>query len=109
MFSASVTGTSISSPAVPALRDDQTRLPFEFARYELRTLEQAKRLLPADTELSPDRVGVASSFFEVTGRLRLEERVLEQRSIIERRGLEMRVIARYRASQLLDQPAGGRS
>jgi general secretion pathway protein K len=87
---------------------DAERIVQERSRTRLRTLEQAKRLLPPDTDLSPDRVGVASSFFEVTGRLRLEERLLEQRSIIERRGLEMRVIARYRASQLLDQPLGGR-
>jgi general secretion pathway protein K len=29
---------------------------------------------------------VASSFFEVAGRLRLEERVLEERSLLQRRG-----------------------
>ncbi len=88
---------------------DAERIVQERTRKPLRTLEDAKRLLPDDAVPSPERAGVASSFFEVTGRLRLEERQLEQRSIIERRGLDMRVIARQRVSQLLDQPAQGRS
>jgi general secretion pathway protein K len=88
---------------------DAERIVQERTRTPLRTLEDARRLLPPDTPLAPERLGVASSFFEVTGRLRLEERQLEQRSIIERRGLDMRVVARQRVSQLLDQPAQGRS
>ena len=35
---------------------------------------------PADL----DRVGVDSSFFEVRGRLRLDDRVLEERSLVQR-------------------------
>lgn len=88
---------------------DAERIVQERTRTPLRTLEDARRLLPPDTPLAPERLGVASGFFEVTGRLRLEERQLVQRSIIERRGLDMRVIARQRVSQLLDQPAQGRS
>lgn len=49
------------------------------------------------------RAAVASSFFVVTGRLRLDERQLEQRSLIERRNLVMAVLARERVSQLLDR------
>lgn len=40
------------------------------------------------------RIAVKSTYFEVRGRLRLEDRVLEQRSLIQRQGLEVRVIRR---------------
>jgi general secretion pathway protein K len=43
---------------------------------------------------------VNSSFFEVRGRLRLADRVLEQVSLIERRGLTMVVLRRERVSSL---------
>jgi len=36
--------------------------------------------------LDEARVTVRSVFFEVNGRLRLEDRVLEERSLVERRG-----------------------
>lgn len=49
------------------------------------------------------RASVTSSFFIVTGRLRLEERQLEQRSLIERQNLNMVVLARERINQLLDR------
>lgn len=39
-------------------------------------------------------LGVVSNFFEVRGRLRLGDRVLEQRSLVERRGLEVIVLQR---------------
>ena len=45
----------------------------------------------------------ASSFFIVTGRLRLDERQLEQRSLVERQGQNMVVLARERINQLLDR------
>lgn len=49
------------------------------------------------------RASVASSYFIVTGRLRLEERQLEQRSLIRRSNLKMEVLARERINQLLDR------
>ncbi len=39
-------------------------------------------------------VGVVSNFFEVRGRLRLGDRTLEQRSLVERRGLEVVLLQR---------------
>ncbi len=39
-------------------------------------------------------VGVVSNFFEVRGRLRLGDRTLEQRSLLERRGLEVVLLQR---------------
>jgi general secretion pathway protein K len=45
-----------------------------------------------------DRVTVGSSFFEVRGRLRLGDVVLEQRSLVQRRGLIVVVLQRERVA-----------
>jgi general secretion pathway protein K len=45
-----------------------------------------------------ERVSVGSSFFEVRGRLRLGDVVLEQRSLVQRRGLNVVVLQRERVS-----------
>jgi len=68
----------------------------------LQNVADAAPYLPANTEIAAGRASVDSSFFIVTGRLRLEERQLEQRSLIERQGLSMVVVARERINQLLD-------
>ncbi|NCT83749.1 MAG: type II secretion system minor pseudopilin GspK [Comamonadaceae bacterium] len=62
----------------------------------------AAAYLPAAalTQATDARASVASSFFVVTGRLRLDERQLEQRSLIERQELNMVVLARERINQL---------
>jgi len=62
----------------------------------------AAPLLPADTPIAADRASVNSSYFLVTGRLRLDERQLEQRSLVERQGRNTTVLARERISQLVD-------
>jgi general secretion pathway protein K len=69
----------------------------------LQTIADAAAYLPADTKVEAGRASVDSSFFVVTGRLRLDERQLEQRSLIERQGLAMVVLARERINQLLDR------
>jgi general secretion pathway protein K len=65
----------------------------------------AAAYLPANAlaQATAARAAVTSSFFIVTGRLRLEERQLEQRSLIERQNLNMVVLARERINQLLDR------
>ena len=57
------------------------RKPFE-------GLDDVKAQLPPTLVLDPARVSVSSSFFLVEGRLRLEDRVLEERSLLERRGAD---------------------
>lgn len=69
----------------------------------LQNVSEAAAFLPADTKIDAGRASVDSSFFVVTGRLRLDERQLEQRSLIERQGLNMVVLARERINQLLDK------
>ncbi|WP_457322909.1 type II secretion system minor pseudopilin GspK [Roseateles sp. P5_E11] len=69
----------------------------------LQNVDDAKNFLPAAVDLSGNRASVDSSYFIVTGRLRLDERQLEQRSLIFRNNLSMDVLARERINQLLDQ------
>jgi len=57
----------------------------------------AQALLAAPLDKTPlPNVTVLSVFFEVRGRLRLTDRVLEESSLIERRGLDMVTIWRQR-------------
>lgn len=66
------------------------RMPFE-------SLADVRRQLGPATLLSEQRVGTASRYFEVRGRLRLEQRVVEQTALVERRQLEVLTIASSRA------------
>jgi general secretion pathway protein K len=68
------------------------------SRTPFKSVDDARKLLGENATLDARRVGVASSYFEVTGRLRLFDRVLEERSIVERRGLDMVPIQRERLS-----------
>jgi general secretion pathway protein K len=84
---------------------DAQRLVTERDRSHFRTLGDARKLLPAvnDAAFSPDLVGVASSFFESRGRLRLGQMVVEERSVLQRYGLEVRSVQRQRG--VIDAPA----
>ena len=57
-----------------------------------------KRQLPSGVTLAPSRIGISSNFFEVTGRLRLEQRVLQERSLVERKGLDIVPLRRQRVN-----------
>ena len=67
-------------------------------RKPFRTLDEAREQLPQGTTLEPNRVSVVSSYFEVAGRLRLEDRVLEERSLLVRRENQVDVLRRERQS-----------
>ncbi len=67
-------------------------------RKPFRTLDEAREQLPQGTVLEPNRVSVVSSYFEVAGRLRLEDRVLEERSLLVRRENQVDVLRRERQS-----------
>lgn len=67
-------------------------------RGPFRTLDEAREQLPQGTVLDPNRVSVVSSYFEVAGRLRLEDRVLEERSLLVRRENQVEVLRRERQS-----------
>ncbi len=81
------------------------RLLQERARTPLRDLgtPATRAYFPADPQTNLDGVGVSSRYFIVQGRLRLGEHVLEERSLIERRQLDIVVLARERVN-LRDSP-----
>ena len=66
----------------------------------LRKLQDAASYFPSNANLSAERADVKSAFFIIKGRLRLDERVMEERALVQRRNLEMLVIERQRVNQL---------
>jgi general secretion pathway protein K len=70
-------------------------------RGAFKTVDAARKLLSSPSLLDPKNVGVTSNFFEVRGKLRLDERALEERSIVERRGLDVVTILRERVASVV--------
>jgi general secretion pathway protein K len=74
---------------------DAQRLVSERDRSHFRQTADAARAIGAQEGAFGDgSVGVASRFFEVRGRLRLGTVVIEERSVVQRDGLEVRTILR---------------
>jgi general secretion pathway protein K len=70
-------------------------------RTPFKTPADIKSQLPGTApDLNPAQVGVNTSFFEVRGRLRLTDQVLEQRSVVERRGTTVTPLSRERVSSM---------
>jgi len=68
-------------------------------RRAFEQLDQVRTQVPPGTTLDAARVSVGSSYFEVRGRLRLEDRVLEEHSLVRRRGaVEAQAVQRTRRS-----------
>ncbi|MGS0755934.1 type II secretion system protein GspK, partial [Roseateles sp. GG27B] len=68
----------------------------------LRTVQETKDYFPPAVTVSSERASVSSSYFWVSGKLRLDERVLEERSLVQRRGLDMLILDRQRVNQVLE-------
>ena len=70
-------------------------------RNPFGSLAEVQRALPEKVKVPGGRVDVKTSYFEVIGRLRLEDRVLVERSIVERNGnRDVVVLQRERRSAL---------
>jgi general secretion pathway protein K len=69
-----------------------------------RNLDDIKQQLPEPLRPAIDdkRISVNSSHYIVTGRLRLDERVMEQRSLVRRRDQEVVLLRRERVSSLAE-------
>lgn len=67
-------------------------------RQPFRSVEQAKAQLGAETEVKFDGVSVSTNFFEVQGRIRLGDRVLEERSLLQRVNRDVVTLQRQRVS-----------
>ncbi len=76
-------------------------------RRPFHTLDEVRELL-GEAVLEPTRISVVSRHFEIMGRLRLDDRVLEERSLVQRQpdnlGARVVVLRRERQSLDLGQP-----
>jgi general secretion pathway protein K len=76
------------------------RIVQERTLSHFRTLSDASRLLPGDTQsLEGSRHAVASRYFEVCGRLRYGSAPVEDCALVERNGLAVRTLWRTRVAQ----------
>ena len=82
--------------AIPGLDMARARrMVEERQRAPFRTLTDATRLT-LGTELNAVEHSVGTRFFEVRGRLRTERGVVEEHSLVQRDGLEVRILRRER-------------
>ena len=80
------------------------RLVLARQRQPLRSVEEAAEELGKAVTLVAGDVDVKSAFFEVRGRLRLDQRVLTEQTLVERKnGLEVVAVQRQRQAALLPQ------
>ncbi len=94
-----VLAAAIKADLATAERLVQMRQRSPFKTVQAVEAQLPQTLLPINPGQGAPVASIASSFFEVRGRLRLEDRVLEQRSLVERRGLEMVVLQREQVSR----------
>ena len=74
-------------------------------RNHFRTLAEARQQVGGIVvQFAEGRHAVASRFFEVRGRLRLDQTIVQERSVLQREGLNVRTIARERGV-ITDFPA----
>lgn len=91
---ASVPGLEMAQ--AQSLVDERSGSPF-------RSLEDARRLAGAAAErITEARHSVGTRFFEVQGRLRLDQLVVEERSLMQREGVDVKTLWREKAA--LDVP-----
>ncbi|HEX2547796.1 MAG TPA: type II secretion system minor pseudopilin GspK [Ramlibacter sp.] len=81
---------------------DAKRIVAEREQRHFQQVDEAERLLPPfegpvpGKHFHPGRVSVSSRFFEVRGRLRMDDVVIEERSIMHREGPRVRTVQRER-------------
>jgi general secretion pathway protein K len=68
-------------------------------RKGFQNLSEAKALLPEGMTPNDRMLGINSAYFEVTGQLRYEETIVRERSLVQRRGQDVRVLRRDRLPQ----------
>lgn len=69
-------------------------------RNPFRNVAELDALLPQGVSAATERVSVTSSFFEVRGRLRLQDRSVEERALVERRNLDIVTLRRDRVASV---------
>ncbi len=86
--------------SLPALELAGARLmETKRAQQHFRTVAEAGVLVPAvASQLNAGHHSIASRYFEVRGRLRLADTVVQERSLVERNGLDVKTLWRERAA-----------
>ncbi len=67
-------------------------------REPFKNIEAVQKILGERLPVNPNRVSLASNFFEVRGRLRLSDRSLEEISLVKRNGLDVMQLSRNRVN-----------
>lgn len=67
-------------------------------RTPFRSVAEVASQLGGGLQLDEQRINVTSNFFEVQGRMRIQERVVEERSMVRRQGREVVALRRERVS-----------
>ena len=65
-----------------------------------KTLQDARDEIPASIALDPKRLGVGSSYFVISGLLKMDGRVLEERLLVKRDNRQVLPLARWRQAVL---------
>ena len=76
---------------------DAQKLVAERQRQYFRSTDDITALLP-DAAFAPNTVSLSSRYFEVRGRLRIDDVVIEERSVVQRNGLDVTVLQRERGA-----------
>ena len=79
------------------------RLVSSRAGNHLRNLEDVRKILQVETVLDPAVLSVTSRYFEVRGRLRLDNAVVEERSLVQRNGNAVTTVWRERGAIGVEQ------
>lgn len=77
---------------------DAQRVVAERQRQPFRAVGEEQKLLPEGGRFLQGGVSVNSQFFEVRGRLRIDNVVIEERSILQRSGRDVRTVYRKRGA-----------
>jgi general secretion pathway protein K len=74
------------------------------SRRPIDTLTKVQGDVPQEGALDPKRVGVNSKYFEISGSLRMDGRLIEEQMLVERRNRDVVPLARSRRSLLTAAP-----
>jgi general secretion pathway protein K len=89
---------------------DAQRLVAARASAPFGNLEQPARVAGIDGALLTNgNVSIGTEFFEVRSRLRLDKLIVEEHSIVQRTGIDVRVLQRWRGPVTPDTPTGSGS
>lgn len=90
-------GAEVLMAVLPGLdRAGAERLITARQAQHFRSLDDVRALLGSGVELDTGELTVASAYFEVQGRLRLGQMVVQERSVVRRQGMEATTVLRER-------------